>query len=286
MRASSLSDERVIELVSRYFVPVWLSRDNYQLGARSDAERAEIRRIDLDKRKRGLKGGTVCVYMLAPDGAVMATLPVHQAHNPNNLVPFLKQIIEKERLQPRNPEAVQASAAPRKVVRPRTLGGLILHVRTKNEGPRAGYGVSEDWVELTADECKILLPTADARAGNSGRVPEKVVDKLFQRFYPPAPNWKVADSTILSRALTATVLSASETEVRVGLRGSVELSHPFGGPDTPGRVTANLVGVLRYDSMRKAVTSFAMASEEAKFVWQWKGRPQPEKMVIAVEAEP
>ncbi len=64
MRASSLSDERVIELVSRYFVPAWLSRDNYQLGARSDAERAEIRRIDLDKRKRGLNGGTVCVYLL------------------------------------------------------------------------------------------------------------------------------------------------------------------------------------------------------------------------------
>src|SRR5215831_12766978 len=120
MRASSLSDERVIELVSRYFVPVWLSRDNYQLAARSDAERAEIHRIDLDKQKRGLKGGTVCVYLLASDGAVMATLPVHQAHNPNNLVPFLKEIIEKERLKPRNPAAVQASAAHRQAAGYRT----------------------------------------------------------------------------------------------------------------------------------------------------------------------
>src|SRR5215472_16405279 len=166
MRASSLSDERVIELISRYFVPVWLSRDNYQLGARSGAEQAEIRRIDLDKQRRGLKGGTVCVYMLAPDGAVMATLPVHQAHNPNILVPFLKQIIETERPEPRSPEAAQASAAPRKAVRPRTEGGLILHVRTKNEGPRASYGVSEDWVELTAAECKLLVPPSDARASN------------------------------------------------------------------------------------------------------------------------
>src|SRR5215468_1870668 len=268
MRASSLSDERVIELISRYFVPVRLSRDNYQLAARSDAERAEIRRIDLDKRKRGLQGGTVCVYMLAPDGAVLATLPVHQAHDPNILVPFLKQIIEKERLEPRNPEAVQASAAHRRAVRPRTEGGLILHVRTKNEGPRASYGVSEDWVELTAGECKTFVPAADPRAGDLVRVPEKVVDKLFQRFYPPGPNWKVADSTVLSRALTVTVLAVTEKEVRVGLRGSVELSHPFGGADSPGRVTANLVGVLRYDLIRKAVTSFAMESEEAKFVWQ------------------
>jgi len=285
MRASSLSDERVIELVSRYFVPAWLSRDNYQLGARSEAEQEEIRRIDLDKRRRGLKGGTVCVYLLAPDGAVVATVPVHQAGNPKLLASSLQQVIEKEQLEPRKPEAVRASAAPRKAVRPRTAGGLVLHIRTKNEGPRAGYGVSEDWVELTADECKGFVP-APPRAGATGRVPEEVADKLFRRFYPPGPNWKVADSTVLSRALTATVLSASEKEVRVGLRGSVELSHPFGGADTPGRVTATVAGVLHYDPVRKAVTSLVMASEEAKFVWQWKGRSQPEKMVIAVEAEP
>src|SRR5262249_54266953 len=157
-------------------------RDNYQLAARSDAERAAIRRIDLDKRQRGQKGGTVCVYVLASDGAVMATLPLHQAHDPNNLVPFLKQIIDKERLEPRKPEAVQASAAPRKAVRPRTEGGLILHVRTKNEGTRASYGVSEDWVELTVDEWKTLVPAPDVRVGDSRRVPERVVDKLFQRF--------------------------------------------------------------------------------------------------------
>jgi hypothetical protein len=286
MRASSLSDERVIELVSRYFVPAWLSRDNYQLGARSDAERAEIHRIDVDKQKRGLKGGTVCIYLLAPDGTVLATLPVHQAHDPKNLIPFLKQFIEKEQLEPRRPEAVRASAASRKAVRPRTAKGLVLHVRTKNEGPRANYGVSEDWVELTAKEWKTFLPAPEVRAGDSRQVPEEVVDKLFQSFYPPGPNWKVADSTILSRALTTTVLSATEEEVRLGLRGSVELSHPFGGPDSPGRVKATLVGVLHYDPMRKAITSFVMVSEEAKFVWQWKGNPQPEKMVIAVEAEP
>ena len=39
MRVSSLSNERIQGLVSRYFVPAWISRDNYQLGetAREDA---------------------------------------------------------------------------------------------------------------------------------------------------------------------------------------------------------------------------------------------------------
>src|SRR5262249_23309928 len=161
---------------------------------RSKAEATEIHRIDVEKQKRGLKGGTVCVYILAPDGAVLATMPVQQAYDPNNLHPFLKQLIEKERLEPRDPDAVKASTAPRKEVRPHTEGGLILHVRTKNDGPRANYGIGEDWVELTAEEGKAFVPSTD-RKGAEKEVAEKVVDKLFQRFYPPAANWKVADST-------------------------------------------------------------------------------------------
>lgn len=286
MRASSLSDKRVIELVSRYFVPAWLSRDNYQLDTRSKAEWEEIRRIDRDKQKRGLKGGTVCVYVLAADGAVLATLPVHQAHDPKNLVPFLKQIVDKEKLEPRRAAAVRASAAPPKAVHAHADGTVVLHVRTKYEGPRAGYGVSEDWAELTPEECKGFLPSGNVRAGAARQVPEEVVDKLFQYFYPPGPNWKSKDSTVLKRALTATVVSATAKEVRIGLRGSVVLSHPFGDKDTPGKVTAKLVGVLHYDPANKTITSFVMASEDAVFAWEWKGRPQPEKMTIAVEMEP
>ena len=285
MRASSLSDKRVIDMISRYFVPVWLSRDNYQKDPRSKAEAAEIHRIDVDKQKRGLKGGTVCVYLIAPDGAVRATMPVQQAYKADNLLPFLKEFIEKEKLEPRDAEAVQASAAKRKTVQPQSKGGLVLHVRTKNEGPRADYGTGEDWVELTADEWKSFVPKADARTGDSQKVAEKVVDKLFKHFYPPAANWKVADGTLVSRSLTATALSVSDKEVRVSLRGSVELSHPFGGANSPGTITAKLVGVLRYDPKQKDVTSFVMASEEAKFIWKWQDNPQTEKIVIVVEAE-
>lgn len=286
MRASSLSNVRVIELVSRYFVPVWVSRDNYQLGTRPAAEWLELRRLDRETKQRGLKGGTVCVYVMAADGTVLATLPVHQAHDPKNLVPFLQQIIDKEKLAPRNPEAVQASAVPRKPVAPKTKGGVVLHVRTKNEGARKGYGVSEDWVQLTAEEWKALLPAKDAKAGATRKVPDKVADKLFQYFYPPGPNWKIKDSTIKERSLTATLISATDKEVRVGLRGSVTVSHPFGDKDTPGEVTAKVVGVLHYDPAKKTLTSFVMADMGANFVWRWRGRPQPEKIAITVELEP
>src|SRR3954470_14802311 len=120
MRVSSLSDERVIALVSRYFVPAWLSRDHYQAGQATPEEREEVLRMDRDRQSRGLKGGSVCVYVLAPDGAVLATLPVQQAHKPANLVPFLERIVAEQKLTPRSAEAAKATAAPpRPPVRPK-----------------------------------------------------------------------------------------------------------------------------------------------------------------------
>jgi hypothetical protein len=91
MRVSSLSDERVIALLTRYFVPAWLSRDRYQLEPVSQAEKEELLRIDRERGRRGLRGGTVCVFLVAPDGAVLATQPVQQASDPENLARFLER---------------------------------------------------------------------------------------------------------------------------------------------------------------------------------------------------
>src|SRR5689334_13140207 len=104
MRVSSLSNERVIEIVSRYFVPVWVSRDNYQLAPRPAEEKAELTRVDRERQKRGLQGGSVCVYILGPDGELKATLPVQKASKPANLIPFLEKLIEADQFAPRRPE--------------------------------------------------------------------------------------------------------------------------------------------------------------------------------------
>lgn len=284
MRVSSLSNDRVIELVSQYFVPVWVSRDSYQLGPRVKEEQAELSRVDHERQKRGLEGGAVCVYILAPDGSLKATLPVQRASKPAILIPFLEKLVKAEGYPLRQAEAVRASTAPKRTVRQPKKDGLVLHVRTRYTEHRTNYGVSQDWAELSAEEWKAFVPAADVRAGGSWEVPGKVADKLFRYFYPPGPDWRVANSTILDRKLTATAVTISDREVKVALRGTLELSHPF-GVGTQGRVRAKLTGVLTYDPARKAITSFLMASEEAEFAWTWKGKPNPEKMAIAVELE-
>ncbi|MBI1914030.1 MAG: hypothetical protein HYS12_04740 [Planctomycetes bacterium] len=284
MRVSSLSNERVIDLVSAYIVPVWVSRDSYQLGPRPKEEKAELSRVDRERSARHLDGGAVCVYLLAPDGTLKTTLKVQKASKPEILIPFLEKLIETDRLPPRQPEARRASAAPKRAPRRSEKDGLFLHVLTRFTQHRTNYGVSQDWAELTAEEWRSFVPAADVRAGASWEVPGKVADKLFRYFYPPGPNWRAADSTVLNRSLTATAVTVSDKKVRVSLHGTLELSHPF-GIGTEGRVRAKLSGILTYDPGRRVLTSFLMASEEAEFVWQGKGPPHPDKMVIAVEME-
>lgn len=287
MRVSSLSDERVIGLVSRYFVPVWFSRDFYQLGRPERAEQEEIDRIDRDQARRGLKGGNVCVFLLDAGGAVRATLPVPRATDPDNLVPFLKDFVQQHHLEPRDAKAVRETTAPPRVrPGPRSADGLLLHAWTRFEDPNANRGDSQDWVELTAPEWKALIPPADARPGHSWKVPARTAEKIGQTCYPPLPFWDVKDSKVEKSQLEATLVSVQGGEMLIRLEGTLELAFPFEGKKTDGRVTARLRGVLRYQRVRQAVTSLALASEEARYVWYWQDKPQPKTMAIAVEMEP
>ena len=285
MRVSSLSDERVIRPISRYFVPVWVSRDNYQLDPRNKDEQVELERIDAERHKRGLEGGTVCVFVLDSGGEVLATQRVQLAYKPENLVPFLEKIIADKKLTPRDAEAVRATTAQPAAIEPKTEGGRLVHVWTRCDQKGVNNGLSHDRVELTAAEWKTFAPAADARTGTSWAIPERVAHKLFQYFYPPGPHWKAKDSKVRSGTLKATLVELSAKEARIKLDGEMELSFPHTGKPTDGRVTARFVGVTHYDRKKEALTSLRLVAEQADYVWYWQGKPQPIKMRIALEME-
>src|SRR5439155_25734838 len=98
MRASSLSDDRVIRLVSTYFVPVHVSRDNYLFDAPDPAIQRELGRIDADRQAKKMEGGIVAVYVLDPDGAVIASITVQQAFYPDKFVAFLEKVVADNKL--------------------------------------------------------------------------------------------------------------------------------------------------------------------------------------------
>jgi hypothetical protein len=283
---SSLSDARVIALLTKYFVPAWVSRDDYQRDPRGKDEQAELDRIDAERHRRGLEGGTVCVFVLDPDGSVLATQRVQLAYKPENLIPFLEKLIADKKLTPRDAEAIRASTARPSAIKPKTEGGRLVHVWTRCDQAGTNRGLSHDRVELTAAEWKAFVPAADVRPGTTWSVPEKVAHKLFQYCYPPGPIWKVQDSKVRSGTLKASVVSVSSGKARVKLEGAMELSFPNTGKPTDGRITARLMGEAQGDVEKQTLTSLALVSEQADYVWYWQDQPQPIKMRIAVELEP
>jgi hypothetical protein len=286
MRVSSLSDARVIRLVTTYFVPVWLSRDAYQQQAPPREEWTELQRIDQEQARRGLAGGAVCVFLLDPDGSVAAAQLVQKACNPDNLVPFLQECIDGSHLRQRDTAAVNRTRAGPRALQP--ISGpdrLVLHTWTRYQDMQPNRGTSQDWVEYTAAEWARLLPPPGLASGRSWRVPRAVADRLCERCYPPSPSWSVKECKVVDAQLDATAVPISLREVRVRLEGKLTLVHPAEGKETDRRVKADVLGYLRYDPTQKKITSFVLASREAESVWYWQGRPQPQKMEIAMALE-
>jgi hypothetical protein len=258
------------------------------MGAKSQQEQDEILRIDRDKQKHHLEGGNVCVYLLRPNGAVVASLPVQRASNPDNLVPFLEKFIAEEKLTPRQADAVKATAAaPRALGHPKPpAGGLLLHTWVRHEEKGPNRGTSQDWVEWTAADCKSLIPVPDVQVGAFWEIPRAVADKLYERCYPPGPHWKAQESKVAAGELKATIVAVAKDEVRVKLEGQFDLIYPYEGKATDSHTKARVLGYLRYDSARKLITALALTSEDAESVWYWQGKPQPKKVAIAVQREP
>src|SRR5919197_3548626 len=96
MRASSLSNEKVISLLNRYFVPVYVSNEDYAEGGSAPAgEKAEKDRIYRETLKAGLSAGTVHAYVLAPDGRVLDSLHVAVAAKTDRLLAMLERAVAK-----------------------------------------------------------------------------------------------------------------------------------------------------------------------------------------------
>jgi hypothetical protein len=279
MRVRSLSDARLIRLISDHFVPVWVSRDDYQLPAAGKDDKALLTKIDTSRHAKKLEGGTVCVFIANHEGDVVATLPVQRAFQPELLKAFLDKIVLGGKPRPRSGSLAKADAEKANPAKGRTF-----LIRTRFDDSEVNSGTSRDRVELTPKEMTTFVP-AKAEVGTRWKLEGAVAEKLLRYAYPPLPHWDAKLARVEKAALTARVISVEDGKATLWLEGDLELTYPVLKTPTDGKVTARLAATAEVDVRSRELKAFTLASRGAGYVWYWKGEPQPRKIAFVVELE-
>jgi hypothetical protein len=303
MRASSLSDETVIRLMTRYFVPVLFSLDDYGGEKKPKSEADDFERVRQDAGKQGFARGTVTVYILSPEGNVLQTMDVARAMDPNHLVPMLTRTVARSGERSGEPGVQaggragvrQSTQGSMQAERPkvRTRDGLLLHVWTHDLGHDSRLGLAEDWFELTPDQWSRLVPPTAVIPGTSWVISDRLTNLILRHFFPPIKNYDASASEILNSSVRAAVVAVSPKQIEVTLRGSLEMNHPLRAGEKPsprgqatnGRVTARIRGVVVYDRSRNRVSILQIVSDNGQFIWHWQGSPVVTHFQAAVENE-
>lgn len=274
MRAGSLSNATVINLLNRYYVPVYISNEDYtEAGKATPEEKRELRRIFQEGYAAKMSVGTVHVYLLNPQGHLIATMHVAQAWKPDALIPMLQQAVQQLGTPPGDP-----------VIKPTLQGppqcdpdSLLLHLTARylqrkgddyaliEGGSDWSAFPSEDWISLRREEWTQLLPPAGARIGRSWEIDPKLVSTLLLHFYPPTENWDLATNQIDEQSLTATVISNDGSRVRVKLTGHFKMKHPFYHKDDDRFVEASIYGFVEADPVKNRIRSLEIVTDQADY---------------------
>ena len=268
MRAGPLSDDKVIDTLNHYFVPVYVSNEDYEKdGPASQPERKDRERIYAECDKNGTSVGTVHVYLLAPDGRAIDSAHVAAVTGPGKLLPILDRCIRKLGTKPGDP-----------IVQPRgtsvppsaSADSLMLHLvsRGENTGPQSGSWrefPAENWIALSPAEARGLLPQEGPRIGASYDANPQLASRLFRYFYPqsedPSDNpW----TKIQDQSLKGTVLSVADGIATARLEGSVRLWRNFyPHQPSPEHMSATVLGFVQWDVPSRRITSFKLVTDQA-----------------------
>src|SRR5262245_1420488 len=284
MRASSFSSAKVISLLNGYFVPVHMSnQDHDEDGSAPPGEKAAKNRIYHEALAAGLKAGSVCAYMIAPDGRPVAVAPLNEnvAADPDRLAALMERVIRELKVTKGDPLVrPKPRSAP-----PAGADALVLHVVARylerREGEYVPYDVkkvlgtkkagnwgnlpSEGWVVLSKSQWTKLLPDSDVRRNTSWEPDREVVAKVLTHFYPPTENTDLAKNRIDRQALQARVESIEKGVARARLEGQLRMKHPFYHKDDKNFVETSLVGSLEFDAGKQGVRLLHLVTDDARY---------------------
>ncbi len=274
MRTGPLNDPRIIALLNRGFVPVALSNEDLApAGRATPADKDERTRIYHEALASKFSAGSGCIYLVAPDGKVVAAVVVPRATEASNVLPLLERS--------RGPEgAPLVQPAPQSRAPSYRPDDLVLHLVARYvdaggglEKNRTTYHEfpAENWLVLGRSEGKRLLPAEEPRVGLEWTPAPDLAAKILIHFYPVTHDClrdDAARSKVERAALRARVVSLRDGIARARLEGEVRLSRYFydAPPPThrPELLEAQVLGFLDFEPSGRIV-SLKMTTERAAY---------------------
>jgi hypothetical protein len=300
MRASSLSNAKVIDLLNHYFIPVHADGVYYQHNEAVPADEKaayqrifqELDRVNQENQKAGkppLSIGTVHAYVLTADGKPFASLHVGEA-KPDRVIAMLQRAVHELKVPHDQPvlKPVPQSVAPK--AKP---DALVLHLTARYLVPRSQAGArkdlddeyvplepmlgseksgqwsalpSEDWIELRRAEWRKLLPVGHVVVGSSWDVDRALAAQLLTRCYPTTENNDLSTNRIDRQSLKATVVSVTDGVIRARIDGSLTMKHPFyPGKADKNFVEATLVGYIEFELDKPRIHTLRLITDKATY---------------------
>src|SRR5947209_1315667 len=204
MRAGPLANRQVIELLNRYFVPVYTSNDfipgDPDSAKREEAERGRVYRSFLDA---GLSAGSVHVYVLSPQAEPLGGIHVaHAGEKDKATGKDRTQLLLEKTIHDLKPAKGGPLVPPRPQSRPpqSPADALVLHLTARKLAEKGSWNEfpSEDWVVLQAALWKKLLPSGSVQVGDSWTIESQASTPILTRFFPQTECCTANESELLS----------------------------------------------------------------------------------------
>jgi hypothetical protein len=303
MRASSLSNAKVIDLLNRYFVPVHVDGVYIKENASVPVEEKkayqavfqQFYQMNKENRAAGkpeFSVGSVHAYVLAPEGKPMASLHVAEA-KPDAVADMLQRAVKTLKTPAGKPliQPCPQSAPPKT-----DADGLVLHLVARYLVPRGQANArkdvdddfvpiqatlgqqqsgqwnalpSEEWIVLGKAQWPKLLPTLSGKkvaVGTSWDIDKEVAEQLLTRFYPTTENNDLSKNRIDRQALKATVVSIKDGVVRAQIEGDLKMKHYFyPGKDDKNFVEATVVGYIDFALDGSRILTLRLITDRASY---------------------
>jgi hypothetical protein len=266
MRAGPLSNRRVVELLNRYFVPVYTSNEDYSSkGNASKEEKAERDRIFKAGYAAKKSVGSVHVYIVAPNGDLVDSMHVAEAAKASKLIDLLEKAAADLKVKEGAPIAQPRPQSERPAC---DESCLTLHLTARSLDGRGAWTEipGENWIVLSPeDQGQFAGSRRQVRVGDKWEIRPETSQKILTHFYPATENNDASKNKFLGQKLTVTVTSVTGNTARGRVDGNFRMEHSFyHKPD--GKVAEGpVLGFVDFAPTTSRVTGLYLLSDKATY---------------------